>query len=1490
MKKRRTKLRKFLLRSLLFILLLTGSGAVLLRSRAVQTWLAQKATAFLSKELSTKVSIAALEFDFSGNIRAEHVYLGDQKGDSMIYVRVLVASLSDFSNEKRLVAFSRAEVAGAFVNIGHHKDSEGTNIDFLVDYLNPPRKKRTGPPKYWSIYFDHAVVADSRFHYFDDTEPEPLPGELDEFHLQFSNLSGTLEKFWLIDDSIHFYTPDLSAVERSGLEIEKLDATCNIHYKGMDFTGLIVQTPCSTLDGELHFKYPGYKYLDEFVHNTEWSGHLNRSAICLRELSIFNGALANHPEEMVIEAGISGTFDKLRLSNVDAQVGSFTRFRGNYYLEGLPQWRTTYVEFDIPYACTSAYDLSRLLNGMELLPTLDKLGKMEFNGKFTGQFLDFKTDGILDTDIGDLQASLNMNFKPGYDKAEFSGHIFTDGFDVGRFYSVEPDLGITAFDITLSGSGISSKTFNLTVEADIPSYTLRGRTFTQGHVNGDLTSRNFTGSASFLDPRINASFDGLVDFSGATPYFDFTAGTGGLDLYELGLDSVRTLIWGQTTVRMTGLDPATMEGTIDARDVAVHRLGQIYQFDTQHIEKWNKGKRTRLEFSGDMVNGYVRGVVNPGKIHLLAQNAISRVFPERVPPAVYQGTDSFTYSIAIPQTGLIASYIDADLSTSSIAISGFMDGGSSTLEVTSVPMDICYQRTALTQLDLHALKRDSTSMEFVVSAGALLLNNEKRFVNLELDGKARNSHAEFGLRLKDKSGENDVNLAAEGDILHDSIPVTLGKSNLHILSDDWDLENDSRVTVFNNNRFNLRNVYLNGDDHYIEINGYISASQRDTTHLEFGNFTIDNLRPFFANEALDSLNGVLNGDLRITGLLGTPRFWGDISAKKLRFEGYDYGDLAVSLKNEGISGQLGLDGRFTHGTLQGLALAGTFAYEPKPGQEALDFEFELPQTTKLAAIQPFLQDIVTIKNGTLGGRMHLGGNTDKPLLTGSARVRDARLKVDYLQTEYSFDAEFKSNANGFFNSRPIWLYDESGTNFAIGNVSITHKNFSNYYLDLLIDSARNLKVINTTPKDNDLFYGTAFADGSCRIYGPFDKISMDINLRSRKNSQFNLLYSDLEENKRSSIVKFRDHYGKVTSKEEKKEKSSIYRININITATPDAEAQFVIDRQRGDIIRGRGSGELRMLYDENENFFLYGTYTVQEGEYRFSIPGIDVVTKRIGLEQGGTVSWSGDPYNAILNMNGSFEKKISPAALMSSLASGSSKNYPATRVLSKLMLKGNLFSPDISFDIQMPDLASSGGSTANEVNSVIQRIRTDKDETMKQAVALLLFGNFITPSFAQNPTSGGAGVSGYGVAGNSLSAIASNVVNNLFSRLGIPTRIQVNIDDVRGISGSNAKVFVNSEWFLSDRLRLDLNYDPTVAMLVSNVALPLNFNLEYMTRNENWHIKAFSRSNNLLLQQNSSTVTNGVSGNTLGAGVIWRKEFDTFRPVKKKPATTQGPK
>ena len=1479
MKKQRTKLRKFILRFLLFILLLAGLLGILLRSRAVQTYLANRAAQYLGKELGCTVSVKSIEFDLVQNLHAEGIFISDQQGDSMIYIRVLDVNLRKLDRLRKRIDFLNGTITGGFIRVGHHKGVKGQNIDFLVDYINGPPKKKKTPSKPWVVYFANAGLKDTRFHYFDERHKPSVPGIIDEYHLEFSDISGDCQDFWLIDDSLHFTAINLKTRERSGLKIDAFNAICNIHYKGMDFDKMTLKMPCSFLSGDLHFDYPGYKYLDEFISNTQWKAHVKNSIVCLAELSIFDETLKGHKESLQVNTEISGTFDRLRLSNAQIATASQTLLEGNLFFDGLPDWETMDCNFEIKTLQTQASDLERLITGIALPETISKAGRMNFSGTFNGQLLDFTVNGNLKSEIGDIGANGYMNFENGLANAEFEGQFSSSGLNLGTLLSMPDQLGDFAFQLDLKGEGLTTEHFQMTMDGTVPSYQILGRNFTNARVDGNLSSSKFEGEVVLEDPSLNLDFGGMVDFSDKDAQWNFTINAEGTDLSVLGIDTAQTLVYTSADVNVTGMQPRDLQGAVMLKNLSVHRSGQVFAFNQQQFSKKNQGEFTEIFADGEAINGFVKGKFDPVNVLSVLQNEVSTIMSRRFQHTKAYYLDSFSYVINIPQTGLLTGILHPAFNTTSFAAYGMFDGKAETLQLTVEPMDICWGQFSAKQLACSARKQDSSHLEFNISAAYLSHHDSEWFHNVEMTGTACQSDVNMELKMKDARWDEEIDFITHSEVYKDSVAMHLANSKLELMHNEWQVAGNAGITFLPQGRLKINNMYFESREAFFEINGMVSDRKGDTLHVDAGNFAIQNLNPLFPGHGLDSLKGRINADIYIASVLKKPRVWGDFSARDLEYMGVNYGDLDVGLNENGEPGRLSLLAGFVNGPLDGVSARGSVAYEKKIIGDQFDVKVNIPATVSLKSMQPFLKDIVMIQNGKISGNFHLGGNSDKPKLSGNANITGANFRVEYLKTWYKLNASIMADETGFYTFKPAKIVDETGKNNAWARLAIKHNYFSDWYLDLNIDSARNLKVLNTTEKDNSLYYGVGFADGNCHIYGPFDQISMDINLKTRKNTQVNLMYSDVEETSfGGGHVKFRAKGKKSSAVNLVGQSSSdIYRINLYLEATPEAEAQFVIDKKLGDVIRGKGAGTLRMLYDENEHFFLYGNYIVSEGDYVFSLPGINVLTRKIALDKGGVISWDGDPYNVNISMNGSFEKKISPSALMAAVSS-TNKNYPATRIVSQLQMKGNLFAPEITFDLQAPDLQAAGASSS-DVYSVIQRIRSDKDETMRQAVALLLFGNFIPPSFATG--SGTGGVSGSGVAGSSLSGYASTVVNDLFSRLGIPTRIQVNIDDVRSATGSNTKVFINSEWFLTDRLRLDVNYDPTVAMLVSSVALPLNFNLEYMTRNENWRVKAFSRSNNLLLQQNNSTITNGVSGNTLGGGLIYRREFNTLRPAKK---------
>ena len=69
--------------------------------------------------------------------------------------------------------------------------------------------------------------------------------------------------------------------------------------------------------------------------------------------------------------------------------------------------------------------------------------------------------------------------------------------------------------------------------------------------------------------------------------------------------------------------------------------------------------------------------------------------------------------------------------------------------------------------------------------------------------------------------------------------------------------------------------------------------------------------------------------------------------------------------------------------------------------------------------------------------------------------------------------------------------------------SVYHKSLRDYSADLIIKipSGSFLQVLNTQLKDNQLFYGTAYASGSAKIKSDQNSLSIEVFATSGKNTK-----------------------------------------------------------------------------------------------------------------------------------------------------------------------------------------------------------------------------------------------------------------------------------------------------------------------------------------------------------------------------------------------------
>ncbi len=103
---------------------------------------------------------------------------------------------------------------------------------------------------------------------------------------------------------------------------------------------------------------------------------------------------------------------------------------------------------------------------------------------------------------------------------------------------------------------------------------------------------------------------------------------------------------------------------------------------------------------------------------------------------------------------------------------------------------------------------------------------------------------------------------------------------------------------------------------------------------------------------------------------------------------------------------------------------------------------------------------------------------------------------------------------------------------------------------------------------------------------------------------------------------------------------------MNITVNDDAEVQLIFDEQAGDIIKGRGEGDITLTINREGEFKMYGGYTIRQGAYLFTL--LNLVNKPFTVANGGTVSWSGDPYGAQINLDATYDENTSVYNFISS--------------------------------------------------------------------------------------------------------------------------------------------------------------------------------------------------------------------------------------------------
>ncbi|HCN84880.1 MAG TPA: hypothetical protein DIT07_14875, partial [Sphingobacteriaceae bacterium] len=242
----------------------------------------------------------------------------------------------------------------------------------------------------------------------------------------------------------------------------------------------------------------------------------------------------------------------------------------------------------------------------------------------------------------------------------------------------------------------------------------------------------------------------------------------------------------------------------------------------------------------------------------------------------------------------------------------------------------------------------------------------------------------------------------------------------------------------------------------------------------------------------------------------------------------------------------------------------------------------------------------------------------------------------------------------------------------------------------------------------------------------------------------------------------------------------------------------------------QGQAQLSAGIDPSGKISLTGNYVLAKGAYEMSY---NFIKRRFEIQRGSTITWTGEPTTATLNVNAIYVADTAPLSLvdnqLGSVTASERNRYKQKLPFQvSLTLKGELLKPEISFDIDLPAERNYNVSrdVLTVVNTRLDQLKADPNELNKQVFSLLLLNRFTSENPFKNEA-GGGGVETF--VRQSVSQILTDQLNNLAGNL--IEGVDLNFDLVSSqdyTSGSlKQRTDLNiglSRQLLSDRLKVTI--------------------------------------------------------------------------------------
>ncbi|MFN5319768.1 MAG: translocation/assembly module TamB domain-containing protein [Bacteroidia bacterium] len=1446
---------------------------IALQFPVVQTSLAREFAQIASKNIGAKVAIDRVSIQFFDRADFYGLYVEDLHHDTLLYLEKLEANFDNVYLGGKHIDFDRVKASHGKFNVRQLWNEDDLNIQFILDILNPPRspeeKKIKREPEH--IFFWKAELNDVDFTYeYRDSLPRNIKG-MDYEHLQVRNINAQVNHLLIVDDSLSGSIKSLSAYEKSGFEVKNFESDFIISYNLMEFSQFKIKSAQSTAEGSVRFNYSSYQDLSYFEDSVLFNGTIKKSALWLDELWVFSEDLKGLNAKVCLAGKFNGQLKDFKGKNVLLEWGNKSKLAGDIHLTGLPRTKNLGYELHLETLQTDAADIEALPSypfdkgiKMSVPKEIKALQTMIFEGDVSGTLDSVETVGKFSSSMGEFTANLKLAYEERLKDYVYLGTINCTDLSLGTIIQVKPRLGRVSGEVFIKGQSFDRNKIEAFIRGKIAKIELDGYPYSNIDASGTIARNVYDGKFTISDPNVNLSFNGFADLSKLNSRFDFSASIQRINLNALHFvkrdDPI--VISAEINSEFSGTTIDNLFGQIECSEASIAYGKETYYIDDFLLEAEGSAYERKINLYSNLLDARIKGAFKLEELPEGITDLLSKYLPSytllKSSTKAADFIQNFVFDIQIKDIDVLQKlyfpFLDIEKGSH---ISGKLDTQREFIQINAEIPEITVSGIRIKTMDINSTA-DNRNIGFKCSARKVELNDSIFFNHVSLNSEAIRDSMDVHLLWASRRNleKADAQLNTRLNFYGDTISAHLLPSILLIKDTLWQVNDDNKL-IFSKNKLDVKNLFFVHNQEFIRANGTISQNPKDEIDLILDNFRLENLNPFIPEEDI-SIGGYTKGIVTVSNVLEKPLLSADLELNKIKVNNDLIGDGKLRSKWDPEKNSIEVNGFIGTAEIKKVDFNG-FIY-PDKTDDVFDLSCSL-KNLRIDILKPYVSDIFSDITGLLDGKIKVTGSPAKPVLDGELSF-DKRtfVVVDVLNTKYQVLDKVILKKN-IIQSKTLQLRDKF-QNEARCDLKITHDYFKDWKLDIKIDF-QNMQALNTNESQNSSFFGTAFGTGSFRAYGPVDNIVMDIKARTEKGTVFNLPLSGTSDVNQYDFVTFRSANKTNAAAPPKKvsnDNASGYALNFDLEVTPDAEMRLLFDPKVGDILTGNGTSNLRLEYNENGDFNVFGDYNIDKGEYLFTLQ--NVINKKFIVQKGGKISFGGDPYNADINLTATYRVRTPLYQLVKNIDSSATVKRPID-VDAMMMLSDKLMQPQVNFDILLPN---SDEATRNLLKSQI----VNEDDLNRQVFSLLVFRTFLPNQ------SGVANASAISNVGSNVSELLSSQLTNMLSQISNDVNLGVNYMQGDATSADQVNVNLSTQLF-NDRVAIDgsVGTGNTSTSSVTNTSgMVGEFNIEVkVTEDGAVRIKAFNRSNQYLLVTNDVPYTQGV-------GIFYRREFDDWKEFK----------